>query len=307
MNDHPRLATPRLVLEPVGLQHTQALHEVFADAEAMRFWHEAPHASDERTRTMIGALVGGTERAWALLPREGGGAIGLVYYLGNPGAPGMGYILSPRHWRQGLMSEAVEAALAYGFETLKLDRVELWIDARNVPSQRLAERAGFRRRGAFRQKYAHEAASHEKLVYGLRLEEWRPNARAEVQKRPIEAYSLQPILAVADVRATAEYYRDKLGFEITFLFGDPPTYAGVRLAHWMATGAVIHLSRTEALPPVAGLALYVDIGPGIDALHASFAARGVTMLGEVLSQPWGQREFAIRDCNGYTLRFGTPG
>src|SRR5205823_4889241 len=118
--------------------------------------------------------IAGTGRAWALLPRSSGGAIGLVYYLGNVGAPGMGYILSPRFWGQGLMSEAVRGALAYGFERLGLDRVELWIDTRNIASQRLAERTGFKRRGAFRMKYPRETQSHEKLVYGLRIEEWRP-------------------------------------------------------------------------------------------------------------------------------------
>ena len=306
MNDHREIVTERLVLHPARPEHAQALHATFADPEAMRFWPEPPHASQEQTRAMVAAQVAGPNRAWALVPREGGDAIGLVYYLGNTSVPGMGYILGPRWWRKGLMSEAVRGTLAYGFEELGLERVELWIDARNRSSRRLAERNGFQRRASFRQKYPHDADSHEKLVYGLHLEEWRPGTSAKAPQS-IEIYSLQPILGVADVRATAEFYRDKLGFEIGFFYGDPPTYAGLRLGEWSMSGANIHLARDDPAPSPQGLALYLNVGPGIDALHAAYKARGVDVLGEVAHQPWGAREFAIRDCNGYVLRFSTPG
>ena len=148
---------------------------------------------------------------------------------------------------------------------------------------------------------------HEKLVYGLRIEEWRPGAVAASPPR-IEAYSLQPVLAVPDVRATAEYYRDKLGFAIGFLFGEPPTYAGLWLGTWTATGANIHLWRTvRRYRPCTEFPSISMSAPAIDELHATYKARGVDMQGDVVQQPWGMREFAIRDCNGYLLRFGTPG
>ena len=306
MDDHAEIATERLILRPLSLEHAAALYEIHADAEAMRFWHAPPHKHADETRAMIYELISGPERVWVLCHRGGRDGIGLVYYLGNVGRPGMGYLLHPQYWGKGLMSEAVRGALEYGFSSLCLDQVELWIDARNLASQRVAERAGFARRAAFRHKYPHEALSHETLVFGFRIEEWRADAVAR-RPRPIQAYSLQPVLAVPDVRATAEYYRDKLGFEIAFLFGDPPTYGAVSLNEWSATGASIHLSQVGAPPPVGAIALYINVGPGIDALHEMYRARGVDMVGEIVQQPWGMREFAIRDCNGYVLRFGTPG
>jgi RimJ/RimL family protein N-acetyltransferase/uncharacterized glyoxalase superfamily protein PhnB len=306
VNDHREITTERLILRPLAQEHASALYEVLSDAEAMRFWHAAPHRHLDETRAMIDALRAGTERTWSLFERGGRDAIGLVYYLGNTGAPGMGYILHPRYWGKRLMAEAVRGVLAFGFERLGLDRVELWIDARNVASQRLAERTGFKRRAAFRQKYPHDDDAHEKLVYGLRIEDWRPGAVPASPLR-IEIYSLQPVLAVPDVRLAAEYYRDKLGFTIGFMFGEPPTYAGLWLGTWTATGANIHLEKKDGPPPVNGLSLYINVGPAVDQLHATYKARGVAMLGDVVQQPWGMREFAIRDCNGYVLRFGTPG
>lgn len=306
MKDHDEIATERLLLSPLGQGHAASLHEILADAETTRFWHEPPHPNIERTRAMIDARIAGTERAWALLPRGGEDAIGLVYYLGNVGAPGMGYMLSPSHRHKGFMTEAVRGALEYGFQRLGFDRVELWIDARNIASQRVAERTRFKRRSAFRHKYPHEVASHETLVWGLRIDEWRAGATS-AHPQQIQAYSLQPVLSVPDVRATAEYYRDKLGFTIGFLFGEPPTYAGLWLGTWTATGANIHLSRRDGPPPVDSLSMYINVGPEIDELYGLYRTRGVQILGEVERQPWGMREFAIRDCNGYVLRFGTPG
>lgn len=34
---------------------------------------------------------------------------------------------------------------------------------------------------------------------------------------------------------------------------------------------------------------------------------GTDLIGEIVLQPWGMRELALRDCNGYLLRFATPG
>ncbi|HSV16475.1 MAG TPA: VOC family protein, partial [Tepidisphaeraceae bacterium] len=39
--------------------------------------------------------------------------------------------------------------------------------------------------------------------------------------------SSEPVFAVADVRATITYYRNVLGFESEWLWGDPPTFGGV--------------------------------------------------------------------------------
>jgi catechol 2,3-dioxygenase-like lactoylglutathione lyase family enzyme len=251
-------------------------------------------------------FIAGSEHAWVLCRKPQEDAVGLVYYLGNTnGHAGMGYILAPRCWGQGFMTEAVRGALDHGFAHLGVDRVELWIDARNLASQGVAARTGFKRRGVFRQKYPHQAQSHETLVHGLRIDEWQPGSTLR-NPLTIEAYGLHPILAVRDVEATAEYYRDTLGFAVAFLHGSPPTYGAVSLGEWSGAGASIHLAKADAPPPAPGLAVYLNVGPGIDALYATYRARGVDLVGEVVHQPWGARELALRDCNGYLLRFSTP-
>ena len=203
------------------------------------------------------------------------------------------------------MSEGVQAALRYGYEKLSLDRVELWIDSRNSPSWRLAERNGFKQRSAFRGKYPHEPTSHETLVYGLEVDEWRSQG-TERSKRAPKAYSTVPVISVPDVQRTAEYYRDVLGFEIEFLFGAPPTYGAVSLATWAATGAHIRFVQRESELSTNSVSLYVNVGPDIDVLCETYRRNGATIKSGPTVMPWGMKEFTVTDWNGYALCFGTP-
>jgi ribosomal-protein-alanine N-acetyltransferase len=311
MRDHPEIETQRLRLCPLTAEYATALHEIYSDTAVMHYWHTPPHQSLEQTWELIKSLIDGAARAWVLVPRDvprdkETAAIGLIYFLSNSSTPGMGYILSSRQWRNGLMSEAITEIVRFGFESLRLDRIELWIHAGNVPSQRTAERNGFKRRGVFRQKFSYEPVSHETLVYGLRSDEWRSETAEGRRVRPIPAYSLIPLLAVPDVRAAAEFYRDKLGFNIDLLFGEPPTYASVSFSEWSVAGAHIAFSGADAPADAGGVTLYLNVGPDLDELYEMYRAAGVVVLETPATRPWGIREFSIEDCNGYILKFGTP-
>lgn len=59
----------------------------------------------------------------------------------------LGYWIGPEFARQGFMSEAVRALVAYAFEELDLSRVEAACLAKNVPSRGLLERCGFKYEG----------------------------------------------------------------------------------------------------------------------------------------------------------------
>ena len=307
MRDLPDIETPRLTLRALAPEHAAALHDVFSNAEAMRFWHTARHERLEDTQAMVDGMVAGPERVWVLIPKGASSAIGLIYFLGEPrlGSAGFGYILHPRHWRKGLMSEAVRALLDHAFDHWDLDRVELWIDSQNLASQGVARRAGFTPHGTFRHKYPHCTESHVTIVLGLHIEQWRPGV-APRQRSPVEAYRVAPVLNVEDVRATAEFYRDKLGFSIAFMIGEPATHGVVALGNWPIVDAQIHLARADAPAAPADVTLYLFVGPGLDALCGSYRSKGVTIVEEPATKPWGMREFAVADCNGCVLRFGTP-
>jgi len=276
------IRTNRLTLQPLTVDHAADLHAAFSDPETMRFMPSLPHQTVDETRAEIERLNSSDHACyWAIYLNKGDSAakaIGFVGYIGNPGVPGMGYFLQRDYWKQGIAPEAVGAALDYGFGALGLDRVELWVNHDNFASQRLAEKVGFVRRGQFRMKYGHEETGHDKLAYGIYKRDWQ-NRPTRLPVEPRQLYRIEPILAVTDLQETLDFYCNALDFDVDFVYGDPPDYAGISCCEWTPEGGRIQLSQEE----------HVD------------GAKSVQ------SMPWGMIEFMIRDCNGYLLRLGTRG
>ncbi len=293
-----RLDTPRLTLEPLASKHANDLFMVYSDLQTMRWWHHLPHQNVDETLQMI---TGKSESApaWAVMLSENGHAIGMVQYI-DAVVPGLGYILGSEYWRQGYGHEAVSAALQFGFAEMRLNRVELWIHRENIASQKLASKLGFRQRGQFYQHFPHFALPHETLVFGLRADEWTNVNPAANVSREVAIYSVAPILEVTDVMGTLSFYRDLLGFQVDYQEGFPATFAIVSRGEWTTERAYIHITQSDV--PVIGT-LYFRIGAGVDALFEEFRGRGV-LIEDSLQQTWyGSREFAIRDPNGWKLRF----
>ena len=80
-----------------------------------------------------------------------------------------------------------------------------------------------------------------------------------------------PVLTVADVRASAAWYRDSLGFEVVVVAEAPglPAFAIVQRGR-----AQIHLMAGE--PALAYVSIHVA---DVDAFHAEIAARGALAEG----------------------------
>lgn len=121
-------------------------------------------------------------------------------------------------------------------------------------------------------------------------------------------WSIAPYLIVHDVVATANYYRDKLGFGYERFWNDPPSFCMVH-----RSGVVIMLAELEKRgavrpnrvvdPEGSAWDAYIWIDDA-DALHDEFRSKGVSIVRPPCDQPYHCRDFEIEDCNGYRLCFG---
>ena len=103
-----------------------------------------------------------------------------------------------------------------------------------------------------------------------------------------------PVLHVADVKATAAFYRDILGFK--WDFGDEQ-YSVV----WRDNSAV-HLTRANEYTP-SGIHLFQWVRD-VDGYHREIRDRGADVLEEPSDRPYRIREFKVRDPNGVEIVFG---
>jgi predicted enzyme related to lactoylglutathione lyase len=121
-------------------------------------------------------------------------------------------------------------------------------------------------------------------------------------------WSVAPYFIVDDVVATANDYRDKLGFRYDRFWGEPPEFCMV-----CRNGVVIMLKQLEtagvmrpnrlADPEGGAWDAYIWID-NANALASEFRSRGVKIERDVRDQHYGCRDFDVEDCNGYRLCFG---
>ncbi|WP_245867728.1 GNAT family N-acetyltransferase [Flavobacterium lindanitolerans] len=73
--------------------------------------------------------------------------------------------------RMGLMSEALQPVLDYGFDKMQLHRVEAFISPTNNASIQLVKKFGFVKEGVMRQHYQKEGQFENSEIYSLLKEE----------------------------------------------------------------------------------------------------------------------------------------
>jgi catechol 2,3-dioxygenase-like lactoylglutathione lyase family enzyme len=124
---------------------------------------------------------------------------------------------------------------------------------------------------------------------------------------------VRPFLGVGDVRATAEWYRDVLGFEVGDRIEEADgTWAWVSVRHG-AVGLMFNEHHTHEddpdadhvhPPPTLTGSIYLSVDD-VDGLVAQIGSSAVLDYGPV-DQPHGMREIGLLDPNGYFLMIGQP-
>ena len=85
----------------------------------------------------------------------------------------IGYNMIDEDFKQkGLMSEAVNAIIEYGFDQLNLHRIEALVGSNNVPSLKIMEKEGFIKEGLLRQHYYLDGKYEDSLVFSKLLDEY---------------------------------------------------------------------------------------------------------------------------------------
>jgi len=121
-------------------------------------------------------------------------------------------------------------------------------------------------------------------------------------------WSIAPYFLVDDVVATANYYRDTLGFQYERFWGDPPAFCmvyrrGIIIMLSQSTEPGLMRPNSVADPERSAWDAYVWVDDA-DALVAEFRGTGATIARDICEQPYGNRDFDVVDCNGYRLGFG---
>ena len=178
----PTLTTERLVLREITIDDAEFWLRNFSDPDVVELTAFEPPANLEAAkaeilRFAVHPFEEGTGIRWGISLRGSRDLVGTLGYhqwvREGANRARMGYDLLRAHRGRGLMTEAMQSALGYGFDAMQLNRVEVLIDPVNLPSIRLAERLGFRREGVLRENTYFRGRFIDDAVYALLAKEWR--------------------------------------------------------------------------------------------------------------------------------------
>jgi catechol 2,3-dioxygenase-like lactoylglutathione lyase family enzyme len=161
----------------------------------------------------------------------------------------------------------------------------------------------------------------------LGYENWSA-LKAGVSAMPISKVSAKPVnekpdlakpvlsataamIYVTDFQRARDFYVSKLGFSVEFAYGDPPFYGLVkrdraRLCLRLVCEPVF-VGDIREREQLLSADFVVDTAAEIKALFREFQASGVDFFQKLKTEPWGARNFIVRDPDGNLVLFAGPG
>ena len=132
--------------------------------------------------------------------------------------------------------------------------------------------------------------------------------RRKINPETLRLRSVMPTLTVNDVEASIAFYRGVLGFIVT----DRIEHEGTLLGASIKAGVVEFLLGQDDFEKGhdgqkgVGFRIYCVTHQDIDTVAERIRASGGTLDHGPTDQPWGTRDFAVTDPDGFSISISTP-
>jgi ribosomal-protein-alanine N-acetyltransferase len=180
MADFPELKTRNLLLREIADDDAADLLRIHGDAEHMKWFGSDPLKDIEGAKRLVQMFATWREEPasgirWGIQLRNTPGLIGtcgLFRWNRNWRTCVTGYEISPLHQGRGYMTEALAAAISWGFREMQLNRIEAQVHPDNRASLSLLGRFGFVEEGRLREVGYWGGSHHDLMLYALLKREW---------------------------------------------------------------------------------------------------------------------------------------
>ena len=176
----PDLKTERLFLRQLAPTDTEFIYYHFSDPTVSQFLMDEPPLSNRAQALEIIEFYqdpeGKTYNRWGIVRKQDNQLIGTCgyhkwdqrYFRAE-----IGYDLSPTHWGQGYMTEALDAVIQNGFGRMGLNRIDAVVYTANVRSLKLLQKLGFQKEGVLRDYFYLDGQFYDHCLLALLRREWR--------------------------------------------------------------------------------------------------------------------------------------
>jgi len=154
----PSFETSRLMLRSMQATDSAALFGILSDDEVTRYYDDESFTNMSQATSQIEAWEHGfvNKRCirWGIVRKGELEIIGTCGFYGfhtRHMRASIGYELARSAWRQGIMTEALDAIIAFGFRELTLNRIDAVVLPENKASILLLEKLGFSHEGLLKE------------------------------------------------------------------------------------------------------------------------------------------------------------
>lgn len=168
----PEIETERLLLREILPADSDSIYRIFSDPAVTRYYDLETINSIREAAELVDFFDESfeLERAirWGITRKSDDIVIGTCGYVWLRQFRGeIGYELASDYWRQGIMSEALDAILEFGFDSLALNRIEALVMTGNIASSGLLYSLGFEEEGVMRQHDFFKGAFHDMRLHAI--------------------------------------------------------------------------------------------------------------------------------------------
>jgi ribosomal-protein-alanine N-acetyltransferase len=170
----PIIETKRLQLREMSPEDVTALLKHFGNPEVVKFIGMQPIKTIEQANEWL-SWMGGFFAArdglrWGVVRQDDGtfiGSAGLHNWNREANYAEVGFDVASPYWNQGYATEVAHALVQFGWQFMKLNRIEADVVQGNIASMRVLEKLSFRKEGTLRQRLLKGGKYYDVNLYGL--------------------------------------------------------------------------------------------------------------------------------------------
>ncbi|QTH41196.1 GNAT family N-acetyltransferase [Cohnella sp. LGH] len=175
----PILQTERTILRKIRIDDVDDIFEYSSNSEVSKYTTWYMHQSKSDTQKFVESVIDKyRERKiapWGIEDAQTKrvvGTAGFVYWDTIHLKAELGYALSADLWNKGYMTEIVKKMVEFGFEQMKLVRIEARCQIDNIGSSRVMEKVGMKYEGILRKSIVAQSRHKDVKLYSILDEEY---------------------------------------------------------------------------------------------------------------------------------------
>lgn len=177
-DEFPQIITENLILRRMEISDAEAVFQFFADSEVVKYHDVEAFESVEQAKLLINRLNTRFNNnqgiRWGIARKTNNiiiGTCGYNQWNKERARAEIGYELAKQHWRKGIMTEALQAIIKFGFERIELKKIVARVMVENTASMKLLEKLGFVDAGISKKRGFWKGQFHDLRMFMLK-DDW---------------------------------------------------------------------------------------------------------------------------------------